>query len=106
MISVKIPLNSPIFSIFLRNSPIFSENDRKNDRKRPKTTGNDRENGSTGKSLRNEMERNGIKRNDFPRIFREKSTKFHEILRISLFFHGYSIKFHRYSIKFRIFASV
>jgi hypothetical protein len=69
-------------------------------------TGNDRENGSTGKSLRNEMERNGIKRNDFPRIFREKSTKFHEILRISLFFHGYSIKFHRYSIKFRIFASV
>ena len=24
---------SPIFSIFLRNSPIFSRNDRKNDRK-------------------------------------------------------------------------
>lgn len=29
---------SPIFSIFLRNSPIFSRNDRKNDRKRPETT--------------------------------------------------------------------
>lgn len=33
---------SPIFSIFLRNSPIFSRNDRKNDRKRPEMTGNDR----------------------------------------------------------------
>lgn len=69
-------------------------------------TENDRENGSSGKRLRNEKERKGIKRNDFPRIFRENSTKFHEILRFSLFFHGYSIKFHRYSIKFRIFATV
>lgn len=29
---------SPKFSIFLRYSPFFSENDRKNDRKRPETT--------------------------------------------------------------------
>ena len=81
---------------FLRYSLIFSRNDRKNDRKRPRK-----------RVIRQEVEeRKGIKRNDFPRIFREKSTKFHEILRISLFFHGYSIKFHRYSIKFRIFATV
>jgi hypothetical protein len=87
---------SPIFSIFPRYSPIFSRNDRKNDRKRPRKW-----------VIQLEVEeRKGMKRNDFPRIFRENSTKFHEILRFSLFFHGYSIKFHRYSIKFRIFATV
>lgn len=45
---------SPIFSIFLRNSPIFSRNDRKNDRKRPRK-----------RVIRQEVEeRKGIKRNE------------------------------------------
>lgn len=84
------------FSDILHFSPKMTAKTTENDRKRPRK-----------RVIRQEVEeRNGIKRNDFPRIFRENSTKFHEILRISLFFHGYSIKFHRYSIKFRIFASV
>lgn len=37
-----------------------------------------------------EMERNGKKRNDFPR----NSLIFSEILCFSIKFHGYSIKFH------------
>lgn len=81
---------------FLRFSPGMTAKTTENDRKRPRKW-----------VIQLEVEeRNGIKRNDFPRIFRENSTKFHEILRFSLFFHGYSIKFHRYSIKFRIFATV
>lgn len=68
-----------------------------------KTTENDRENGSSGKRLRNEFHENST-------IFRGNSMIFHGF---SVIFHGYSIKFHRYSIKFhgysikfRIFASV
>lgn len=67
---------SPFFSDILRFSPEMTEKTTENDRKRPRKWVNWQE----------FEERNGIKRNDFPRIFREKSTKFHEILRISLFF--------------------
>lgn len=56
---------SPIFSIFLRNSPIFSRNDRKNDREKRVIR----------KRLWNDMERNGM-------IFRI----------FSMIFHGYSVK--------------
>ena len=92
----RFPRYSPFFSEILRFSPEMTEKTTENDRKRPRKW-----------VIQLEVEeRNGIKRNDFPRIFRENSTKFHEILRFSLFFHGYSIKFHRYSIKFRIFATV
>ena len=51
-----------------------------------KTTENDRKRPRKWVIQLEVEERNGIKRNDFPRIFRENSTKFHEILRISLFF--------------------
>lgn len=85
----RFPRNSPFFSEILRFSPEMTEKTTENDRKQPRKW-----------VIQLEVEeRNGIKRNDFPRIFRENSTKFHEILRISLFFHGYSIKF-------RIFATV
>lgn len=63
---------SPIFSDILRFSPEMTE----------KTTGNDRENGSSGKRLRNEFLGN------------------------STIFHSFSSILHGYSIKFRIFASV
>ena len=58
--------NSTKFSIFLRNFLIFSENDRKNDR----------ENGSSGKRLRNEKERNGMIFHSFSSIFRIFSVCF------------------------------
>ena len=73
---------SPIFSIFLRNSPIFSKILRFSPEMTAKTTENDRENGSSGKRLRNEFLGN------------------------STIFHSFSSILHGYSIKFRIFASV
>ena len=66
MISVKIPLNSLFFSEIFWFSPKMTA----------KTTENDRENGSSGKRLRNEKERNGMIFHLFSSIFRIFSVCF------------------------------
>ena len=58
----------PKFSDFLQEWP----------QKRLKTTENDRENGSSGKRLRNEKERNGMIFHSFSMIFRVFSSIFRE----------------------------
>lgn len=79
---------SPIFSDILRFSPEMTE----------KTTENDRENGSSGKRLRNEF----LENSPIFRVFSSKiprfSPKFSDFLRFSLIFSDYFPNFAVYNI--------